>query len=253
MTVEQRWILTHDGPYDLNGMPSVQTCELVTAVPEPVPQPFGNVENVRALEAKQQELEREAEQAREQANNLRSFRAGVGVRPIARPRRVIDTVERDSVVTQFFEVPPEDLAWSDDAKLIKQAHWPRGHDPTGGRCEDRQAARQTRVTTITIDQSNRGSTIATAGSLRTIRWLQAATPGQPGGLDGRLELIDDGGAGVPRLLWGADLSSLMFDRVAPANPPSLWSNELLTDGNAGFANLTVARVPSGARFEIEVG
>jgi hypothetical protein len=67
-----RWILTHNGPYDLNGMPAVQTCELVTAaVSEPVPQPLGSNETVKALQAKQAEFEREAELAREQGDRGR--------------------------------------------------------------------------------------------------------------------------------------------------------------------------------------
>ena len=73
MTVERRWILTHDGPYDLTGMPAVQTCELVTAQPEPVPQPLGDIENVRVLAEKQAELEYQCQQAREQADHLRRF------------------------------------------------------------------------------------------------------------------------------------------------------------------------------------
>jgi hypothetical protein len=67
-----RWILTHNGPYDLNGMPQVQTCELVTAVvPEPVPQPLGSNETVKALQAKQAEFEREAELARGEPSKVR--------------------------------------------------------------------------------------------------------------------------------------------------------------------------------------
>jgi hypothetical protein len=76
--VEQRWILTHSGPYDLNGMPQVQTCELVSvAVPEPVPQPLGSNETVKALQAKQAEFEREAESAREQADRLGASRGKI--------------------------------------------------------------------------------------------------------------------------------------------------------------------------------
>jgi hypothetical protein len=77
MAVERRWILTHNGPFDLNGMPREQVCELVAAQSEPVPQPLGNNETVKALQAKQAEFEREAELAREQTDRLGASRGKI--------------------------------------------------------------------------------------------------------------------------------------------------------------------------------
>jgi hypothetical protein len=98
MPTERRWVMTHDSPsFDLNGMPQVQCWEFNAATTEPIAEPLGSIENVRAIAAKQAALERANDLARGQADRLRSFRPAAGRPAAARPRDDIIDVVSDGV------------------------------------------------------------------------------------------------------------------------------------------------------------
>jgi hypothetical protein len=102
--------------------------------------------------------------------------------------------------------------------------------------------------TFVVDQSSRGQTIATSGTLKAIRFMRAPSKTAYAYPGGRLDLVDDSAAGwPPRALWSCDIPSSWF---TPPNPT--YSHVLLTDGNIAFTNLTVSNVPRGSMFELDV-
>jgi hypothetical protein len=100
-----------------------------------------------------------------------------------------------------------------------------------------------------LDSSRRGTVItATPGSIVAIRWLSGIAPGVANGYTA----ISDSATNPPRLLWGCDFGSQVFDKVAPLSPASIWSNELATNVSIPFNQLFLASIGNGVVLEIDV-
>jgi hypothetical protein len=112
------------------------------------------------------------------------------------------------------------------------------------------------MTTLTVTNASEGTTLATGGTLKAIRWILPPFQNQYRSV---LRLVDDG-VTPEKTLWhqdvGADptIAPKFSDRNAATNwtdinHTSQWG--LLNNGNATFAQLTVKSCPAGSKFEID--
>jgi hypothetical protein len=103
------------------------------------------------------------------------------------------------------------------------------------------------MSTIRIDQSSINTTIANNGTLNAIRII-VAPPGSTVGHypQGLLSLVDGAYGSVPRTLFHLDIANSHFSPASPLH------SELMNNGRTEFVNLTVAHVPVGGVFDIDV-